>query len=123
MTLAIARLLIADRPVTSTAFAVNAKYALTAFHSVSHDGAMHSPVLLRFRDGDVPAIVIHGDPVADFAVLRLSAPLPSNVQPVTLTAGCFEGDWWHAVGYPQHADTSEIPLDGYAVSGQVIDLD
>jgi hypothetical protein len=105
---------------------VNGKYALTAFHSVS-DGedrkTVHSPVLLCFRDGDVPATFVHGDPVADFAVLQLEAPLPANAQAVTLTAGCFEGDWWHAVGYPQSADTSEIPLDGYAVSGRVTDLD
>lgn len=106
-----------------TAFAISQEYAITAFHCIGNrqTGAitLYEQALQFPKCEPLPSEYVKdsGSPDEDFALLRLKAPLPKNLQPFPLVLQAFDGAPFHAKGYP----ASVHGPDWVTVSGTIED--
>jgi tetratricopeptide (TPR) repeat protein len=120
---AVGRLLTADSAgrLLGTAFAVDERTVLTAFHCVGDRGT--GQIRQQHPDLDLdgvrlPCSYVAGDPQADCAVLTLDRPLPATARPLLLAERVTAG-FWRATGFP----ASLADLGSVTVSGSISDLD
>jgi tetratricopeptide (TPR) repeat protein len=119
----VGRLVTADAPVRllGTAFAVTDSAVVTAFHCVGNRATgqvRHTSARLDWAGDLLDCEYLAGDPVADCAVLRLSALLPPGAGPLPVAEHVTAG-FWHATGFP--ASLADLGL--VTVSGSVSSLD
>jgi Trypsin-like peptidase domain/Tetratricopeptide repeat len=92
-------------PSIGTAFAINARTALTAWHCVTVPGDPSTrvdEVPLRFFGGEeTSAKVGDGDPDQDWTVLELATPLPASLRPLQLVADIEPGTACRCLGFPR----------------------
>jgi tetratricopeptide (TPR) repeat protein len=104
-----------------TAFAVNDRALLTAFHCVGDrvTGEVQRPHADWDLGGSrLPWRFLNGDPVADCAVLQLEEQLPPTARPLVL-AEHVTAQSWRAVGFP----ASLADLGQVTVSGSISEVD
>lgn len=91
-------------PRLGTAFAVDARTAVTAWHCVrddADDAKAVERVELRFLEDElVGARVGAGDPTADWALLELASPLSVSLRPIPLRREVHAGDACRCLGFP-----------------------
>jgi tetratricopeptide (TPR) repeat protein len=107
-----------------TGFAISPDLALTAFHCIGNRSSgeiQFTKVRFQFRnDIALEAEYIAGNPKADFALLRFSTPLPSDLRPIGLASGVIERSQYRAIGFPVGYGGENGP-DRFTVQGTVTD--
>ncbi len=104
-----------------TAFAVNDRTLLTAFHCIGNrvTGQVRlSDAILEWDGVLLACSYLAGDPASDCAVLRLGQPLPPAARPLPLAKHVTAG-FWRATGFP--ASLADLGL--VTVSGSISNLD
>jgi tetratricopeptide (TPR) repeat protein len=123
---AVARLDLA-RGGIGTAFATSRHTALTAWHCLrdpDNPAQALDAVELRFLDGTVLAATYeHGDPVEDWAILSLAAPLQESLEPIPLRRGVEAWEDCRCLGFPaatlQDGELGYLPILG-TVTGEPV---
>lgn len=120
---AVGRLVTSDGSgrLLGTAFAVNDRTLLTAFHCIGNrvTGEVRLPDVSLDWDGALLACsYLAGDPASDCAALRLHQPLPHGARPLPLARHVTAG-FWRATGFP--ASLAHLGL--VTVSGTISNLE
>jgi Trypsin-like peptidase domain/Tetratricopeptide repeat len=93
-----------DWPRRGTAFAIDSRTALTAWHCVrdlDDDTRTVDSVTLRFHDdAEASAKVVSGDAHEDWALLELTTALPESLRPIPLGRDGKEWDECRCLGFP-----------------------
>lgn len=104
-----------------TAFAVDDRTVITAFHCIGDRATgevRHPQAVVELEGVRLPCRYVGGDPTADCAVLGLDEPLPPTVRSVPLAERVTTG-FWRAIGFP----ASLADLGAVTVSGSISNLD
>jgi tetratricopeptide (TPR) repeat protein len=113
----VGRLVTRDTParLLGTAFAVTDRAVVTAFHCVGNRATgqvRHATTRLDWAGELLDCEYLAGDPVADCAVLRLTAQLPASAAPLPVAEQVTAG-FWRAAGFPASlADLGMVTVTG-----------